>query len=132
MKTRSYTVHLSNKASDDGLVLIEEGFSWPGFFIFVPWALFHRMWVEAGVFIFLQALIVIVFDVTALTSTGQGVVMLATALAFGFLADDLRRNSLVRQGYQINEVILEQNIDKATQRFLTSRPDISTRMAARL
>ena len=44
MKTRLYTVHLLDDASDDGLVLVKEGFSWPAFFVAVPWALFHRMW----------------------------------------------------------------------------------------
>ena len=84
MKTRSYTVHLFDDASDDGLVLIEEGFSWPGFFIFVPWALFHRMWAVAGAYTFLQALIVIVFNLTTMAVTSQAVAMFATALAFVF------------------------------------------------
>lgn len=130
MKTRSYTVHLLNDASDGGLVLVEEGFSWLGFFLSVPWALFHRMWEVAGAYAFLQVLIIIVFNVTTMAATSQGVAMFATALAFGFLADDLRRNALTRQGYQFKEVILEQNIDKATQRFLDSRPELSKRMAA--
>jgi hypothetical protein len=131
MKTRLYTVHLFEDAREDGLVLVKEGFCWLAFFISIPWALFHRMWVVAGVFAFLQISLVIVFKVTTIMATGQGIALFALALAFGFLADELRRNTLTRQGYRLEEVVLEQNIDRATQRFLDARPELSIRMAAR-
>jgi hypothetical protein len=131
MKTRLYTVHLLDDASDDGLVLVKEGFCWPAFFVGIPWALFHRMWAVAGAFAILQIALVIVFKVTNIMATGQGVALFGLAFAFGFLADELRRNALTRQGYSLEEVVLEQNIDRATQRFLDARPELSTRMASR-
>jgi hypothetical protein len=130
MKTRLYTVHLFEDAREDGLVLVKEGFCWLAFFISIPWALFHRMWGVAGVFAFLQISLVIVFKFTTIMATGQGIAMFALALVFGFLADELRRNTLARQGYRLEDVVLEQNIDRATQRFLDSRPELSRRMAA--
>jgi hypothetical protein len=131
MKTRLYTVHLLDNASDVGLVLVKEGFCWLGFFFAVPWALFHRMWWWAGAFATLQIIMVIVFKVTALAEAEQGVASFALALAIGFSADELRRNALTRQGYCLEDVVLEQNVDRATQRFLDARPELAIRMAAR-
>ena len=131
MKTRLYTVHLLDNSSDDGLVLVKEGFCWLAFFIAIPWALFHRMWAVAGAFAILQIALIIVFKVTNIMATGQGVALFGLAFAFGFLADELRRNALTRQGYYLEEIVLEQNIDRATQRFLDARPELSARMASR-
>ena len=131
MKTRLYTVHLLDDVSDVELVLIKEGFCWLSFFFAVPWALFHRMWWAAGAFAILQIVIVIMFKVTALTEAGQGLASFALALVIGFSADELRRNALTRQGYLHEDVVLEQNMDQATRRFLDARPELAIRMAAR-
>ena len=131
MKTRLYTVHLLDDVSDVELVLIKEGFCWLSFFFAVPWALFHRMWWAAGAFAILQIVIVIMFKVTALTEAGQGLASFALALVIGFSADELRRNALTRQGYRFEDVIFEQNMERATQRFLDARPELATRMMAR-
>ena len=131
MKTRLYTVHLLEDASDDGLVLVKEGFCWPAFLIAIPWALFHRMWWVAGAFMVLQIAMAIVFKVTALAEAGQGIASFAFALAIGFAADELRRNALTRHGYSLEDVVAEQNTDRATQRFLDARPELAVRMAAR-
>ena len=132
MQTKSYTVHLSHVTSDDGLVLIKEGFCWLAFAFSVPWALFYRMWGVAGAFALLQVSIFIVFNVTTLEITGQWVALFAVALIFGFLADDLRRHALARQGYYIEEIIVEQNIDKAARRFLVARSELLSKLAAQI
>ena len=129
MKTRLYTVHLLDDVSDVELVLIKEGFCWLSFFFAVPWALFHRMWWAAGAFAILQIVIVIMFKVTALTEAGQGLASFALALVIGFSADELRRNALTRQGYHLEDVVFEQNMDRATQRFLDAHPELAIRMA---
>jgi hypothetical protein len=131
MKTRLYTVHLIDDANGVELVLVKEGFCWLGFFFAVPWALFHRMWWVAGAFAILQIILLIAFKVTALAEAGQGVASFAFALAIGFSADELRRNALTRQGYRFEEVVFEQDIDRATQRFLDAHPELAIRMAAR-
>jgi hypothetical protein len=131
MKTRLYTVHLLDDASDVGLVLVKEGFCWLSFFFAVPWALFYRMWWVAGAFATLQIVMIIVFKASALVEVGQGLASFALALAIGFSADELRRNALTRQGYSFEDVIFEQNMERATQRFLDARPELATRMMAR-
>jgi len=131
MKTRPYTVHLLEDASDDGLVLVKEGFSWPAFFVAIPWALFHRMWWVAGALMALHIAMAILFKVTALGEAGQGVISFALAVAIGFAADELRRNVLTKRGYSLEDIVIEQNTDRATQRFLDARPDLAIRLAAR-
>ena len=131
MKTRIYTVHFSYNTSDDGLVIIKEGFCWLSFFISVPWALFHRMWSVAAIFAILQIALVIFCQLAMLTITVQMIALFALALVFGFSADELRRDFYARHGYQLEDVILEQNMDRATQRVLIARPELLTRMIAR-
>jgi hypothetical protein len=89
------------------------------------------MWWWAGAFAILQIITVIIFNVTALAEAGQGVASFAIALVIGFSADELRRNAITRQGYRFEGVVLEQNTDRATQRFLDAHPELAIRMAAR-
>ena len=92
MKTHSYTVHLSLNASDDGMVIIKEGFCWSSFFLTVPWALFHCMWLESAIFATIQVAIVIIFQFAMLSVTALGIALFAVALVFGFMADEIRQN----------------------------------------
>tara|TARA_B100000902_G_C27199967_1_gene858527 strand:- start:604 stop:1002 length:399 start_codon:yes stop_codon:yes gene_type:complete len=132
MKTRSYTVHVSYHTSCEGLVLVKEGFCWLCFFATVPWALFHRMWFEAAIFAFLQTALVIFCQSAMLTVLVTVIALIVLALVFGYLADEIRRSFLERQGYQFEEVVLERNIDSATQRTFVSRPDLLTRVISQL
>ena len=99
MKTCSYTVHLSGYNSDHGLVLVKEGFCWLCFFATVPWAVFHRMWLEAVILTFLQIILVIACQSAMLTVTAQVIALFSFALVFGYLADEIRRSFLSRKGY---------------------------------
>ena len=129
MKTRLYTVHLLDDVSDDGLVLVKDGFNWPAFFVAVPWALFHRMWRVAAAFAALHILIGVLMAVMGFNEMQQGIVSLIVAVAIGFSADELRRWALNRRGYSFLDVVVEENFDRATQRFLDARPDLATRLA---
>ena len=132
MKTCSYTVHLSGYNSDHGLVLVKEGFCWLCFFATVPWAVFHRMWLEAVILTFLQIILVIACQSAMLTVTAQVIALFSFALVFGYLADEIRRSFLSRKGYLLEEVVIEQNIDRATQRVFASRPELLSRMISQL
>ena len=132
MKTRLYTVHILCNASCDDFVLVKEGFCWFSFFATVPWALYHRMWLEAAILVILQISVAILCQLTLITVATLGISLFALALVFGYLADEIRRNSLTRKGYQLEEVVLERNIDTASQRFLISRPELLTRMITHL
>ena len=129
MKTRLFTVHLLDNASDSGLVLVKDGFSWPAFFMTLPWALFHRMWWIAGAFAALHIVVGLGMTAASFSYMQQGVVSFAIALAVGFSADELRCGHLRRRGFAFEDVVIAENSDRATRRFLDARPDIATRLA---
>ncbi|MBH89602.1 MAG: hypothetical protein CMF71_07890 [Magnetovibrio sp.] len=132
MKTHSYTVHLSLNASDDGMVIIKEGFCWSSFFLTVPWALFHCMWLESAIFATIQVAIVIIFQFAMLSVTALGIALFAVALVFGFMADEIRQNFLLRKGYRFEDLVLERDMESATKRVLTARSQLLARMTANL
>jgi hypothetical protein len=126
MKTRIYTVHLLEDADP---VLVKQGFSWPAFFLAVPWALFHRMWWVAGAFVVLQIVLAALFVAADLSELQQGIVSLVVAIAIAAAADELRRDALGRRGYDFSDVVVEENRDRALRRFLEGRPELAARLA---
>ena len=132
MKTCSYAVLLLYNASDDDLILIKEGFCWACFLVTVPWALFHRMWLEATISACLQIVLVMFCQLIMITLTAQVIALFFLALIFGYLADETRRNFLARKGYQFEEIVLDKNLDSATRRILVGRPELLTRLISHL
>lgn len=126
MKTRIYTVHLLDNADP---VLVKQGFSWPAFFLAVPWALFHRMWWVAAAFVILQIALAAIFVAAGLSELQQGIVTLVVAIAIAAAADELRRYALNRRGYDFVDVVVEENRERALRRFLEVRPELAARLA---
>ncbi|MBL6932957.1 MAG: DUF2628 domain-containing protein [Rhodospirillales bacterium] len=129
MKTRLFTVHLLDDLGDDGLVLVKDGFCWPAFFVAVPWALFHRMWLIAALIVVLHVFVGVSMTVAGFNEVQQGIVSFMVAVALGFSADEIRRWVLSRRGYSFEDVVVEENADRATRRFLDERPDLAVRLA---
>jgi hypothetical protein len=122
MGLRVYTVHLPPPSSDDPTpVLVKEGFSWPGFFFGVIWALWHRLWIEAAALLALFIAAGVIFDVTNLGEPVESVIMFAVALLVGLNGNDWRRESLRRRGYQEAGVVAGPDSDNALRRFLDLR-----------
>jgi len=121
---RVYTVHLRSGSSqpDRDAVLVKEGFCWPALFIGVIWALWHRMWLTAALFFVATA----VAD-TAASELGldpvRGVALsLAVALLIGWSANDLRRRSLARRGYEMTGIVAATGEDAALRRWFDLNP----------
>ena len=130
MATRPYSVHLLDNARDGGLVLVRDGFSWLAFLFSVPWALYHRLWRVAGGLFVLQVALAALMLWAGLNEAQQGIVSLAVALAVGLAADEFRRGGLKRRGYAFEEIVMAENMDAATRRYLDARPDVAGRLAA--
>jgi hypothetical protein len=129
MRARLYTVHLLDETSDESLVLVKDGFSWPAFFLAIPWALFHRMWRVAAALVVLQIVIGVLMAFAGLSEMQQGTAWLVVALAIGFAADELRCGSLARRGYREADVVVGNDTDRATRRFLDAHPGVAIRLA---
>jgi hypothetical protein len=126
MKTRIYTVHLLDNADP---VLVKQGFSWPAFFLAVPWALFHRMWWVAAGFVVLQIILGVVFSEAGFNDMQQAIISFILAIIIATSADELRRYALTSRGYVLTDVVVEENSERALRRFLEARPEVAARLA---
>jgi len=117
---RLYSVYLRDhgRMPDRDLVLVKEGFSWPGFVFTFVWAAWSRMWLAA----------MVLFSVIVLAGWGarylqlgedvEGAVSLLFALCVGLVGNDLRRWWLDSKGYQEVAMVSGRNAEDATRRFL--------------
>ena len=128
---RLYTVHLRRHGLDPhrDLVLVKEGFCWPAFLVSVFWALWHRLWLAALILLALQAGLGLIVVVLGPDPLSEAVLALGLALVVGFVAGDLRRWTLGRQGFVLASVV--QGIDRETaeRRYLDSEPSLAAEMA---
>lgn len=124
---RIYTVHLRHQGvnADQDFVLVREGFSWAAFFFGPVWALWNGLWKEAlamlGVFIFLA----VALPFLGLNEDAFSIVWLGYATLIGFMADDLKRCALGKQGMSAAAVIAGKDEDEATRRFLDANPSFA-------
>ena len=124
---RHYTVHLRRHGLDPDrdLVLVKEGFSWPAFFFSVLWALWHRLWLVAGIFFLVQlamSLILAVWTPDPVAAIGMSV---GTALILAYAANDLWRWALERLGFVETAVVAADSRDDAERRFLDGEPALA-------
>ncbi len=129
---RTYTTYLSttSRHDDGGLTLVKDGFSWPAFFLAVPWALWHRMWIVAAALLVLEIAVAVLPGLVGLGDLAQGALSLGLALAIGLAAADLRDVSLRARGHRAADVVVAQNRDMAERRFLENHPQLAADLAA--
>src|SRR5262245_44909001 len=126
---RVYTVHLQPGSVPPGsdAVLVKEGFCWPAFFIGIIWALWHRMWLTAILFVLVMLALEAVTQLLALNPPTSGALSLATALLIGWGANDLRRRSLARRGYDAMGIVAATTEDAAARRWFDLNPPAAAR-----
>jgi hypothetical protein len=125
---RTYTVHQkpfweSREGADDtdGIVVLKDGFNWFAFVLAPVWALWHRLWwvalALAGLAVALQG------GALALDLDARAADALGLALAFwiGCEANDLRRWTMRRRGWQDLGLVVARTQDEAERRFFGPR-----------
>ena len=120
---RIYTVHvpfLPTGPNHAEAVLIKESFSWLGFFFSVFWALWHRLWFVALGIVLLNALIGLLVVLIGLDQLSQMIISFGIAVLIGFTANDLRRWTLARKGFDQVAVIAAEDDEMALARYLAS------------
>lgn len=83
-------------------VFVRHGFSWPAFFVFPLWSLYHRLWRPFVLWLILSAAVT---GLTSLLSANESwgvVASLAIGLIFAFESGALRRRQMQRQ--QLSEI----------------------------
>ncbi|MGH6906773.1 MAG: DUF2628 domain-containing protein [Aestuariivirga sp.] len=124
-----YSVHNRDGASAEQAIFVREGFSFGAFLFTVVWALWHRMWLAAGILLAVSGAITLA---GTLLDTGEAVVVLAgfaVNLIFGFEARDLQIRTLIARGYRQIGYSHGDNLDEAEIRFFhshaTSQPALA-------
>jgi len=124
---RHYTVHLRRHGLDPDrdLVLVKEGFSWPAFFFSVLWALWHRLWLVAGIFFLVQLAMSLILAVWVPDPVAAITMSVGTALILAYAANDLWRWALERLGFVETAVVAADDRDGAERRFLDGDPALA-------
>lgn len=99
--------------------LVPEGFAWLAFLAGLPWLLWHRIWLEAVIYLAGVAILAALLPVKVLV-----VAALAVQWLLGAQAQDLRRAALARRGFHQAHVVAEGDADRAMARVLAMRPEL--------
>ena len=118
---RIYTLH---KPKDPALeiVPVKEGFSWPAFVLSPVWALWHRLWFWAIGFAVVNIVLGWVLATAGGNELAQNTASLAMALIIGWSANDIRRRSLTKRGFEESAVLVADNKETAIARFSIAAP----------
>ncbi|MDA5194598.1 DUF2628 domain-containing protein [Govanella unica] len=112
-----YTVQM--KPGDSGLnaVFVPEGFSvWA--FVFLPfWALYHRLWLVAGLICLGLFGLTVLSQALNLSSLQDSLLQVMFALLVGAEARDLWRWTLRRRGFEMRSALAADDEDEAELRF---------------
>ncbi len=124
---RIYTIHVpdrwSRTSSDPDLdtVAVKEGFCWPAFFFSVLWALWNRLWLVALGFVLLNVAVGLVAGWFVPDPVVQGAVSIGIAILIGGFANDLKRWTLGRHGFEERAVVIAGDKEDAVIRYLVER-----------
>lgn len=114
-----YTVHSKGDPGRDA-IFVRDGFSIPAFAFTAFWALWHRMWVTAGLLGLLLIGISALGTWSGLDEPSLGLINLAVSVLFGFEASDLRRKSLAQRGYRDAGLAAGETAEEAELRYFGS------------
>ena len=116
---RLYTVHIrrTSPAPDREAVLVREGFSWGAFLFTALWALWRRMWLAAFLIVLGGLVLDSVVELAELDPVSEAVLTLAYQLYIGFAANDWRRRTLARRGFEEIAVVGAADIGDAERRY---------------
>ncbi len=128
---RVYTVHLRRQGldPDQDIILVKEGFCWPALLFSVLWALWCRLWwVALGLLAAEVALASAVAQI-GLDPLSEAAISLGFAAIIGFVANDLKRWTLRRQGFAEVAVVTAEGMEAAERRFYDHNPQLAADLA---
>ena len=127
---RVYTVHMrhQNLDPDRGVVLIKEGFCWPALFFSVFWALWCRLWwVALGLFV-VNAVLSAALTFLGADPVSETAISVGVAILFALLANDLKRWTLKRRGFNEIGVVTAASAEAAEHRFFDLHPQLAAEL----
>ncbi len=118
-RSRVYTVHIRawSDSPDRDAVFLREGFSWGAFIFSFMWALWHRLWFAALIFLGVSAALALLPEFLELDLFTDTALAAAVALLIGWHGNDFRRRALEREGYVTAGVVAAPTLVEAERRF---------------
>ena len=120
-----YTVHyrLETENSLSGLardvVMVKDGFNWSALLFPSVWFLSKKMWLVFGVYLVIQAAILVIVFWGELPSEVLTITKVTGNLILGFEANNLQRWSLDRERFKERETVAARDIVAAEHRFFS-------------
>jgi hypothetical protein len=100
------------------VTFVKEGFCWPALFVAGPWLIFRRMWLVLVGYIVVAMVVGAVSAATGPLSTGVAIALLH--LLFALEANQLRRWTLERKGYDPIGVVEARGLEEAEIRYFST------------
>lgn len=124
MKLHLYSVHVrpGNGEREEDVIFVREGFSFWAFLLQPLWALYHRLWLVAALFLAAGLAGDVLTRVLGIAGGGQVAVTLGVAVLIGAEANTLRGWTLKRRGYREVAVVAGSDLEEAELRFFGDRP----------
>lgn len=119
MKLRVWTTHRRDAglyAAPD-VVLVKEGFCWPALLVPLVWALWHRMWLTFALLLLGATMLGMVATFAGLTPAAELALGLGAAIYVGMSANDWRRASLRRRGWDEGPAVVAASQEGAELRL---------------
>jgi hypothetical protein len=117
-----YTGLVPPNGEPDKVIFLAEGFSWGAFFFTILWALWHRLWVIAGLLFLVFAGLSVALSLKLLDPAVVLVIQLGLGVILGFEAQQLRLLSLERAGYRQAAFITAGNREAAELAYFSGLP----------
>jgi hypothetical protein len=128
---RVYTVHLRRQGLDPDrdIMLVKEGFCWPALLFLVLWALWCRLWWVAFGLLVIEVALSGAVALLGLDPLSEAAISVGFAAIVGFVANDLKRWTLRRQGFVEVAVVIADGRDAAERRFYDHNPQLAAELA---
>jgi len=110
-------------------MLVKEGFCWPALLFSVLWALWCRLWWVAVGLLVLEVALSGAVALLGLDPLSEIAISVGFAVVVGFVANDLKRWTLRRQGFAEVAVVFADDRDAAERRFYDHNPELAADLA---
>ena len=122
---RIYTVHIPEVDPVVCAVAVKEGFSWPAFVFSIVWALWHRLWLAAALFLVTNLALGLLIIYIGGNQLVQVVASIGLAVIIGWTANDFRRRKLGKNGFDNGAAVIAPTGEAAVRRYFEEiqRPD---------
>lgn len=114
-----YTAHIDPSKSHpyEDTEFVEEGFNWMAFFFTSLWALYHRLWWQAGIIMVYNFFMLQMVKSGNYTQFGITLIQLCIQIYIGFEGNDWLRMRLRKKGYITADIVAGDSETSAELRF---------------